>query len=150
MRVRVLLGSVLLSGFWHESMSKLIHLVDDDAAVRGTLARLLASGGYDVREYASGAELLDAADALDGGTVLLDVDMPEPDGFAVTRMLAERAIEVPVVMMTGGGDLTLLAFRAGVAQFMQKPFGRTELLSVLDALSERPRAPFARAARIHA
>ena len=129
MRVRVLLGSVLLSGFWHESMSKLIHLVDDDAAVRGTLARLLASGGYDVREY---------------------VDMPEPDGFAVTRMLAERAIEVPVVMMTGGGDLTLLAFRAGVAQFMQKPFGRTELLSVLDALSERSRAPFARAARIHA
>jgi two-component system response regulator FixJ len=118
--------------------------------VRGTLARLLASGGYEVRQYASGAELIGAAHALDGGTVLLDVDMPEPDSFAVTRLLAERSIDVPVVMMTGAGDLTLLALRAGVAQFMQKPFGRTELLSVLDALSERPRAPFARAARIHA
>jgi len=131
-------------------MSKLIHLVDDDAAVRGTLARLLASGGYAVREYASGAELLAAADDLDGGMVLLDVDMPEPDGFAVTRKLAERAIDVPVVMMTGGGDLTLLALRAGVAQFMQKPFGRNELLSVLDALSGRPVTPLPRAARVHA
>jgi two-component system response regulator FixJ len=131
-------------------MSKLIHLVDDDAAVRGTLARLLASGGYEVCEYASGAELLAVADHLDGGMVLLDVDMPEPDGFAVTRMLAERAIDVPVVMMTGGGDLTLLAFRAGVARFMQKPFGRSELLSVLDTLSERPRGSLVRAARAHA
>jgi len=131
-------------------MSKLIHLVDDDAAVRGTLARLLASGGYEVRQYASGSEFLAVADRLDGGMVLLDVDMPEPDGFAVTRLLGERAIDVPVVMMTGSGDLTLLALRAGVARFMQKPFGRSELLSVLDALSERPRAPHAQAARIHA
>jgi len=131
-------------------MSKLIHLVDDDAAVRGTLARLLASGGYEVRQYASGTELIEAAEALDGGTVLLDVDMPEPDGFAVTRLLAERSIDLPVVMMTGAGDLTVLALRAGVAQFMQKPFGRSELLSVLDALSERRRAPFAEAAWIHA
>jgi two-component system response regulator FixJ len=115
----------------------LVHLVDDDAAVRGTLARLLVSGGYAVREYASGAALLDAADAIDGGFVLLDIDMPEPDGFAVKRALSERSIDAPVIMMTGGGDLTILAMRAGVVQFMQKPFGRSELLSVLDRLSAR-------------
>ena len=121
----------------------LVHLVDDDAAVRGMLARLLVSGGYAVHQYASGAELLEAADTLDGGYVLLDVNMPEPDGFAVTRALADRSIDVPVIMMTGSGDLTILAMRAGVAQFMQKPFGRGELLEVLDELSGRQCVPMA-------
>ena len=120
--------------------SPLVHLVDDDAVVRGTLARLLVSGGYAVKEYASGAELLEAADGLAGGYVLLDVNMPEPDGFAVAKMLADKSIDVPVIMMTGSGDLTVLALRAGVAQFMQKPFGRCELLSVLDQLSIASRA----------
>ena len=114
----------------------LIHLVDDDDAVRGTIARLLVSGGYQVRQYGSGRELLDAAAALDDGDcILLDIDMPETDGFAVQRALADKAIRVPVIMMTGSGDLTILAFKAGVAQFIQKPFGRSELLSVLDQIS---------------
>lgn len=113
----------------------MVHLVDDDAGVRGTLARLVASGGYEVTLYASGRELLDAADGLDGGCILLDVDMPGADGFAVHRALTERSIKVPVVLMTGSGDLTVLALKAGVADFLQKPFGRAELLSVLDHLA---------------
>jgi two-component system response regulator FixJ len=120
-------------------MSKaLVHLVDDDAVVRATLSRLLLSGGYDVREYRSGAELIAAADALTEGCILLDIRMPEPDGFAVKRALVERAINLPVVMMTGSGDLTLLALKAGVADLMLKPFGRSELLSVLDQVTARP------------
>jgi len=120
-------------------MSKaLVHLVDDDAVVRATLSRLLLSGGYDVREYRSGAELIAAADALTEGCILLDIRMPEPDGFAVKRALVERAINLPVVMMTGSGDLTLLALKAGVADLMLKPFGRSELLSVLDQVIARP------------
>lgn len=115
-----------------------IHLVDDDAGVRGTLARLLVSGGYSVKAYASGEELLDAADALEGGCIILDVDMPGTDGFAVHRALLDRSIDIPVMLMTGSGDLTLLALRAGVAYFLQKPFGRSELLAVLDQLCERP------------
>ena len=111
-------------------MSKLIHLVDDDAAVRGTLARLLASGGYAVREYASGAELLAAADDLDGGMVLLDVDMLEPDGFAVTRKLAERAIDVPVVMMTGVADEDQMKLAAvnGANSYTNKPANAEQFL----------------------
>ncbi|HVL78520.1 MAG TPA: response regulator [Sphingomicrobium sp.] len=117
----------------------LIHLVDDDSAVRGTLARVLASGGYRVREYASGRELLDSAERLEEGCILLDINMPGPDGFAVHKALSDKAIGLPVVMMTGSGDLTLLALKAGVADFMQKPFGRSELLSVLDQLcAEQP------------
>ena len=113
----------------------MIHLVDDDAAVRGTLARLLVSGGYEVREYASGMELLEGAGTLDDGYILLDIDMPEADGFAVARALKERSVDVPVVMMTGAGDLTILALKAGVAEFIQKPFGRSELLSLLDQVA---------------
>jgi two-component system response regulator FixJ len=116
----------------------LVHLVDDDAAVRGTLARLLAAGGHKVREYASGVELVAAAETLDQGCILLDVDMPGVDGFAVHRALRDRSVDLPVVMMTGGGDLTILALKAGVTEFMQKPFGRAELLGVLEQLALRP------------
>lgn len=116
-------------------MDKLIHLVDDDPVVRATLARLLVSGGYRVREYASGAKLIEAAATLKDGCILLDINMPEPDGFAVTKALAERGIRLPVVMMTGSGDLTLLAWKAGVSGFIPKPFGRSEILSVLDQVA---------------
>jgi two-component system response regulator FixJ len=112
----------------------LIHLVDDDERVRDTLGRLLVSGGYRVRKYASGAELIEVADKLDEGCILLDINMPEQDGFAVKKALAERGIDLPVVMMTGSGDLTLLAWKAGVATFIPKPFGRRELISVLDEI----------------
>ena len=119
----------------------LIHLVDDDDAVRGTIARLLVSGGYRVREYASGGELLDAAAAFgEHDCILLDINMPGADGFAVQRALADRSVRLPVIMMTGSGDLTILAFKAGVAEFMQKPFGRGELLSVLDQITTQQRA----------
>ena len=113
----------------------IIHLVDDDANVRSTLTRLLASGGYQVRQYASGAELIAAADQLVEGCILLDINMPEADGFAVKKALTERGIDLPVVMMTGSGDLTLLAWQAGVAAFVPKPFGRKEIISVLDEIT---------------
>jgi len=116
----------------------IVHLVDDDAGVRGTLARLLASGGYEVREYGSGTELLAAAEEIGEGCILLDIDMPEFDGFAVHKALAERSIGVPVIMMTGSGDLTILAWKAGASDFLQKPFGRGELLAVLDQLLPQP------------
>lgn len=111
---------------------RLVHLVEDDSVVRAMLARLLESAGYAVTAYETGRALLDAIDTLDEGLILLDVRMPEPDGFAVKSALARRGVDLPVVMMSGSGDLTVLARRAGVSDFMQKPFGRTELLNVLE------------------
>lgn len=111
-----------------------MHLVEDDAVVRTMLTRLVESGGYTVRQYSSGSELLDSADSLEPGLILLDVNMPEPDGFAVKRELTRKSIELPVIMMTGSGDLTVVAMAAGVANFIQKPFGRSELLSTLKQL----------------
>lgn len=115
-------------------MSVLIHLVDDDDAVRTTLARLLVLSGYAVREYASGAELLDASDGLDGDCILLDLNMPEADGLAVHQALRDRSIEIPVIMMTGAGTLTDSPLGGGIASVIQKPFRRAELLSLLDQL----------------
>lgn len=114
---------------------RIVHLVDDDTEVRTTLARLLRSGGYAVREYRSGTELLAAAKSLADGYILLDIDMPGKDGFAVQRALRDQSVRLPVILMTGSGDLMVLALKAGAADFMQKPFGRSELLTVLDQLS---------------
>jgi len=116
-------------------MHKTIHLVDDDRNVRTALARLLMSGGYTVHEYASGTELIEAVDGLTEGCILLDINMPELDGFAVTKVLADHAVQLPVVMMTGAGDLTLLAWKAGVSAYLPKPFGKQELLAVLDQIA---------------
>lgn len=115
----------------------IVHLVDDDDSVRSTLARLLRSGGYEVVQYSSGDELLASSDTLNSGLVLLDINMPGQDGFAVNRALADRSIGLPVVMMTGAGDLRILALKAGASDLMQKPFGRGELLAVLDQISGR-------------
>ena len=109
----------------------LVHLVEDDSVVRTMLTRLLQSGGYSVEQYSSGTDFLAIAGGLTNGCILLDINMPEPDGFAVKRALAEKGVPLPVIMMTGSGDLTVLAMRAGVADFMQKPFDRGQLLSVL-------------------
>lgn len=116
-------------------MRQLVHLVEDDPVVRTMLARLLESGGYIVRQYASGGDFLDAVEKLEDGCILLDVNMPEPDGFAVKRQLSRKAVELPIIMMSGSGDLTVLAMKAGVTTFMQKPFGRSELLNVLGHLT---------------
>jgi two-component system, LuxR family, response regulator FixJ len=112
----------------------LVHLVEDDTALRTTLARLIESGGFQVRQYRSGAELLLEGRSIEEGCILLDINMPGPDGFAVQQALIDRGISTPVVLMTGSGDFALLALKAGAADFMQKPFGRVELLSMLDSL----------------
>lgn len=113
----------------------LVHLVEDDAALRATLARLLESGGHAVKQYSSGSELLAKSRDIGEGCILLDISMPGPDGFEVQRILARKGIKAPVVLMTGSGDLTLLALKSGAADFMQKPFDRGELLTVLGGLS---------------
>lgn len=111
----------------------LVHLVDDDDAVRTTLARLLDLSGYAVREYASGAELLDAADGLEGGCILLDLNMPGADGLAVRQALNDRSIDIPVIIMTGAGD-SVPPLEGGVASVIRKPFPRAELISLLDRI----------------
>ncbi|OGS56023.1 MAG: hypothetical protein A3J40_05435 [Erythrobacter sp. RIFCSPHIGHO2_12_FULL_63_10] len=117
--------------------NKLVHLVDDDDAVRKSLGRLLVSGGYDVKEYRSGDAFLNSLNAIDHGLILLDINMPGKDGYSVLQTLSNKGYDLPAIMMTGSGDLTLLALKSGAVDLMQKPFGRSELLSTLERVSTR-------------
>jgi two-component system, LuxR family, response regulator FixJ len=121
----------------------LIHVVDDDEAVRDSLTVLLEAAGFAVRTYGSATILLGAALGTIG-CVLTDVRMPEMDGLELQRRLAEAGSRLPVIVMTGHGDVPIAveAMKAGAADFLEKPFDDEQLLaSVLRAIaaSERVR-----------
>ena len=112
---------------------KLVHLVDDDAAVRRSVSFMLKTSGHRVETYESGDELLKAAKDLSDGCILLDIRMPGLDGLAVQDALRERGVSLPIVIMTGHGDISLAvrAMKAGAVDFVEKPFDTDVLLSSL-------------------
>lgn len=111
----------------------LVHLVDDDEAIRRAGSALLRTSGFTVKTYASGVELLAVSDQLTSGCILLDVRMPEMDGLEVLKALRDRFILLPVIIITGHGDVTLAvqAMRAGALNFIEKPFSKLDLLAAL-------------------
>ena len=112
---------------------RVVHLVDDDEAVRRSAGFMLKTSGFAVKSYASGVELLKEKE-LAPGCILLDVRMPEMDGLQVQRALQERGIALPVVVMTGHGDVNVAvqAMKAGAVDFIEKPFEKAVLLSALE------------------
>lgn len=111
-----------------------VHVIDDEEPVRRSLALVLKVSGYAVSTFDSGAALLDAAEALVPGALLLDIRMPDIDGIAVQRQLASRGVGLPVVVMTGHGDLSIAAaaLQGGAVAFLEKPFAKTALVDALD------------------
>ena len=107
-----------------------IFVVDDDDAVRESLAALLETAGYRTEAYASGTAFLEALDAVAGACVVLDIRMPGPDGLEVQRRLNARGAPLPVVIVTGHGDVAMAvqAMRAGAVDFIEKPVARDRLL----------------------
>lgn len=106
------------------SNEALVHVVDDDVAVRKSLAFLLASEGLAVRLYETGTAFLDQSVETLGGCIVTDVRMPEMDGIELLRQLRSRRVSLPVVVMTGHADVALAveAMKAGAADFLEKPF----------------------------
>ena len=117
-----------------EAEQKLVHLVDDDAAIRRSVGFMLKTSGHRVETYESGSDLLNNADKLDDGCVLLDIRMPGMDGLEVQQALQDRGVSLPVIIMTGHGDVTLAvkAMKAGAVDFIEKPFEKAALLSSLE------------------
>ena len=113
---------------------RIIHLVDDDEAIRRSAGFMLKTSGYKVSSYTSGIELLKEAKELQPGCILLDVRMPEMDGLQVQQALQERGIGYPVIVMTGHGDVTVAvqAMKAGAVDFIEKPFEKAVLLSAIE------------------
>jgi two-component system response regulator FixJ len=127
---------------------RLVHIVDDDAQVRAATSYLLGSHGYETRLYAGGAELLEAP--LAEGCVLLDLRMPDMGGDEVQQALAQRGIELPVIVMSGHGDLAaaVRAMKLGAVDFLQKPPHEEDLLAaVARALEQHEQGQSRRQAR---
>lgn len=117
----------------------LIHLVDDDEAIRRSAGFILKTSGYRVQAYETGVELLKNVRNLEPGCVLLDIRMPEMDGLEVQRALREAGCLLPVVIMTGHGDVSVAvqAMKAGAVDFIEKPFDKQHLLSTLESARAR-------------
>jgi two-component system response regulator FixJ len=110
-----------------------IHIVDDDAPVRRSLERLLDSAGLASISYATPKAFLDAAQSLPEGCILLDVRMPDLDGLEVQARLGELGCAMPVIVLTGQGDVqtAVRAMKAGAVDFIEKPFNDEVLLAAI-------------------
>ena len=117
-----------------DSELRFVHLVDDDEAIRRSAGFMLKTTGYQVQTYASGLDFLKNAGELRPGCILLDIRMPGMDGLEVQQALHEKGVTLPVIIMTGHGDVALAvqAMKAGAADFIEKPFEKSVLLSALD------------------
>lgn len=125
------------------SESKLVHLVDDDDSVRRSVGFMLKTSGHAVKSYSSGTELLKEAKKLEPGCILLDIRMPGMDGLEVQQELQSLGVNLPVIIMSGHGDipLSVRAMKAGAIDFIEKPFEKALLLSAIeDAFSSMARS----------
>ena len=105
-------------------VERTVHVVDDDEAVRRSLKRLLDAAGVHVISYETSLAFLDAAPNLAPGCALLDIKMPGMDGLQLQALLLQRNIPLPVIMMTGQGDVesAVHAMKAGAVDFIEKPY----------------------------
>ena len=120
-----------------------VAVIDDDDAVRDSLGALLEAEGYAVAPYPSGRAFLDALPEGPPACALVDVRMPEMDGLELQRRLAEAAPQLPVIIITGHGDIAMAvrAIKAGAIDFIEKPFtDRTILDGIAQALASREEA----------
>jgi two-component system, LuxR family, response regulator FixJ len=116
-----------------------VHLIDDDEGVRQAVAFFLATSGFAVRVYESGVAFLDALPSVQPGCVVTDVRMPGIDGLALQRELKTRGVALPVIVITGHGDVPLAveAMKAGAVDFIEKPFNDESLLSAIRVAIDR-------------
>lgn len=114
---------------------RVVHVIDDDPAMRDSLAFLLDTAGLEARVYDSATAFLDASQPPAPGCILTDVRMPDIDGLELIRRLKDRGVTLPVVVMTGHADvpLAIQAMKLGVADFIEKPFDDEVLLAALEA-----------------
>lgn len=113
---------------------RIIHLVDDEEAIRRAAGFALKTAGYAVETYASGVEFLRTTRPSTHGCAILDVRMPAMDGLQVQAAMAERGIQMPVIVLTGHGDVSVAvqAMKAGAVDFLEKPFEKADLIAAVE------------------
>lgn len=125
---------------------RVVHVVDDDAAIRDSLSFLLDSVGLTPKTYESGLALLERAQELEQGCIVTDIRMPGMSGLELVLKLKERRIPHPVIVLTGHGDVALAveAMKAGVVDFIEKPFDDEVLLRAVGMALAREESDSAR------
>lgn len=113
--------------------SPTIHLVDDDAAVRDSLALLIGTIGLRVQTWADPLQFIEQFDRDSIGAIVLDLRMPVLNGLQVLERLVEQGVDQPLIMLSGHGTVALCrrAFKAGAAEFLEKPVDDQWLLDAL-------------------
>jgi FixJ family two-component response regulator len=120
----------------------LVYVVDDDASVREAIQSLIRSVGLHVEGYASAQEFLSSRRTDLPGCIVLDVRLPGFSGLELQRKLADADIRIPIIFMTGHGDIpmSVKAMKAGAVEFLTKPFRDQDLLDAIQQALERDRA----------
>ena len=130
-------------------MNPTVFVVDDDPAMRESLSFLVGSVGLEVECFATARDFLDRYDGRRGGCLVLDVRMPGMSGLELQERLADRGIDIPIVMITGFGDVPMAvrALKRGALDFIEKPFTDQDLLDRIHEALERDRNRRAERAR---
>ncbi len=120
----------------------IVYVVDDDPSFRRSTERLIRSAGYKVQSFGTAAEFLSANAAQTPGCVVLDVRLPGLSGLDLQRELAKTGNHLPIIFMTGHGDIpmSVRAIKTGAVEFLPKPFRDEDLLEALRQALERDRA----------
>jgi len=116
-----------------------VYVIDDDPAMRDSLDFLLGSAGFSVRLFDSAQIFLDELESLEAGCVVTDIRMPGIDGMELLRQLNSGTRKLPVIVMTGHGDVPLAveAMKLGALDFLEKPFNDERLIGMIEtALSQ--------------
>ena len=118
---------------------EVVHIVDDDQAVRESLSFLLATAGYSTETYPSGEAFVDTLADISRGCLITDVRMPRMTGIELLRHVRESGKIMPVIVITGHGDVPLAveAMKLGASEFLEKPFNEEKLLAAVRAAFER-------------
>jgi two-component system response regulator FixJ len=113
--------------------SRIVYLVDDDEAIRRSAGFMLKTSGFVVKPFLSGVEFLKERE-LEPGCILLDIRMPGLGGLEVQQALRDRGSTLPVIVMTGHGDVNVAvqAMKAGAVDFIEKPFEKAVLMKAIE------------------
>ena len=113
---------------------RIVFLVDDDEAIRHSASFMLRHAGFTVKTFPDGLVFLDSVKSEDEGCILLDVRMPGMDGLAVQSTLNRRGINMPVIILTGHGDVPVAveAMKGGAIEFLEKPYEKKALVAAIE------------------
>jgi FixJ family two-component response regulator len=119
----------------------IVHVVDDDGAMRCALEGLFETVGFETRTYGTAREFLNAKSTEEPGCIIIDVRLPDVNGLEFQAQLSRAGIHLPVVMMTGYGDIpmSVSAMKRGAVDFLPKPFRDQDMLDAVMAAIERDR-----------